>query len=98
MEIIKAIDRLFCIFFLLFFPKQITDVICYGRHRDKENIKSRRVYYFIYAFWFLFFGVFCLMIGSAVGFAKNNEEIKKTLFGDEEWETKSKEFEDNLVL
>lgn len=34
-----------------------------------------------------------LMIGSAIGFAKNNEEIKKTLFGDEDWENKSKEFE-----
>lgn len=67
MKIIRVIYRLFCIFFLLFFPKQITDVICYGRHRDKENIKSRRGYYFIYTFWFLFFGVFCLMMGSAAG-------------------------------
>lgn len=33
---------IFSIFITLFFPKQITDVICYGRHRDIENIKSKK--------------------------------------------------------
>ena len=28
---------IFSIFITLFFPKQITDVICYGRHRDREK-------------------------------------------------------------
>lgn len=44
---------IFSIFITLIFPKQITDVICYGRHRDRENIKSKKIY--------------CLMIGSASG-------------------------------
>lgn len=35
---------IFSIFITLFFPKQITDVICYGRHRDRENIKSKKIY------------------------------------------------------
>lgn len=33
---------IFSIFITLIFPKQITDVICYGRHRDRENIKSKK--------------------------------------------------------
>lgn len=58
---------IFSIFITLFFPKQITDVICYGRHRDRENIKSKKIYCLIYVFWTLFFGLFCLMMGSASG-------------------------------
>lgn len=58
---------IFSIFITLFFPKQITDVICYGRHRDKENIKSKKIYCLIYVFWTSFFGLFCLMMGSASG-------------------------------
>jgi hypothetical protein len=56
---------LLSIFFTLFFPKQITDVICYGRHRDRVNIKSRKIYALIYVFWTLFFGTLCLMMMSA---------------------------------
>ena len=33
---------IFSIFITLIFPKQITDVICYGRHRDRDNIKSKK--------------------------------------------------------
>ena len=58
---------IFSIFITLFFPKQITDVICYGRHRDRENIKSKKIYCLIYVFWTFFFGLFCLMMGSASG-------------------------------
>ena len=58
---------IFSIFITLFFPKQITDVICYGRHRDRENIKSKKIYCLIYVFWTLFFGLLCLMMGSASG-------------------------------
>ena len=36
-----------------------------------------------------------ILIGSAVAFAKNNDEVKKTLFG-EDWKNKSKEFGDKL--
>lgn len=57
----------FSIFFTLFFPKQITDVICYGRHRDRVNAKSRKIYCIIYVFWTLIFGVSCLMMGAASG-------------------------------
>lgn len=58
---------IFSIFMMLFFPKQITDVICYGRHRDRENIKSKKIHCLIYVFWVLFFGLFCLMMGAATG-------------------------------
>ena len=58
---------IFSIFITLFFPKQITNVICYGRHRDRENIKSKKIYCLIYVFWTSFFGLFCLMMGSASG-------------------------------
>lgn len=48
---------IFSIFITLIFPKQITDVICYGRHRDMENIKSKKIYCLIYVFghyfWFV---------------------------------------------
>ena len=37
----------FQIFITLIFPKQITDVICYGRHRDRENIKSKNILSYI---------------------------------------------------
>ena len=49
---------IFSIFITLIFPKQITDVICYGRHRDMENIKSKKIYCLIYVFWTLFFGLY----------------------------------------
>lgn len=57
---------IFSIFITLIFPKQITDVICYGRHRDMENIKSKK-YIVLYMFLDIIFGLFCLMIGSASG-------------------------------
>lgn len=48
---------IFSIFITLIFPKQITDVICYGRHRDMENIKSKKyivLYMFLdIIFWFV---------------------------------------------
>lgn len=48
---------IFSIFITLIFPKQITDVICYGRHRDRENIKSKKYIvlymFFGHYFWFV---------------------------------------------
>lgn len=58
---------IFSIFITIFYPRQITNVICFGRHRDQLFIKSRKAYYVIYAFWTLFFGTLCLMMGSAAG-------------------------------
>ena len=65
--IMGLLYAIFSIFITLFFPKQITNVICYGRHRDRENIKSKKIYCLIYVFWTSFFGLFCLMMGSASG-------------------------------
>ena len=42
--VIVFLYAIFSIFITLFFPKQITDGICYGRHRDRENIKSKKIY------------------------------------------------------
>ncbi|MDD3414053.1 MAG: hypothetical protein PHY47_08635 [Lachnospiraceae bacterium] len=57
----------FSMFFTIFYPKQITDVICFGRHRDQVFIKTRKAYYLIRAFWTFVFGMLCLMMGSAAG-------------------------------
>lgn len=51
---------IFSIFITLFFPKQITDVICYGRHHDRENIKSKKIYCLIYVFGHSFLVCFVL--------------------------------------
>lgn len=47
---------IFSIFITLIFPKQITDVICYGGHRDRENIKSKK-----YIVLYMFFGHYFLV-------------------------------------
>ena len=57
----------FSMFFTIFYPKQITDVICFGRNRDQVFIKTRKAYYLIRAFWTFVFGMLCLMMGSAAG-------------------------------
>ena len=71
---------IFSIFITLFFPKQITNVICYGRHRDRENIKSKKIYCLIYVFWTSFFGLFCLMMGSASGEIDVVSETKRIYY------------------
>lgn len=52
-------------FFVIFYPRQITNVICFGRHRDQVNVKSRAAYWGIYSFWTIIFLILCLMMGSA---------------------------------
>ncbi len=52
-------------FFVIFYPRQITHVICFGRHRDQINIKSKAAYWGIYSFWTIVFLILCLMMGSA---------------------------------
>ena len=42
---------IFSIFITLIFPKQITDVICYGRHR--ERVKKYIVLYMFFGHSFL---------------------------------------------
>lgn len=68
---------LFSIFFVLFFPRQITHVICFGRYRDQKYTKGKKWYYAIYTFWTLFFVILCLMMGSAAGF---DDTFNKFLF------------------
>ncbi|MBD5543507.1 MAG: hypothetical protein HDR01_04470 [Lachnospiraceae bacterium] len=54
-------------FLILFFPRQITNVICFGRHRDQINVKSKAAYWGIYSFWTVVFLIGCLFMGSAAG-------------------------------
>lgn len=68
---------IFSIFITIFYPRQITNVICFGRHRDREFTKGRKVYYIIYAFWTLFFAILCLMMGSA---ARVNNTFDKIMY------------------
>ena len=51
-------------FFVIFYPRQITNVICFGRHRDRVNVKSKAAYWGIYSFWTIIFLIGCLMMGS----------------------------------
>ncbi len=55
------------LFFILFFPRVLTNVICFGRHRDQLLVKKKSGYILIYIFWTFFFGIFCLMMGSVAG-------------------------------
>mgnify|MGYP001027362886 FL=1 len=59
--------RILSIFFILFYSRQITHVICFGRHRNEVRIKSKIAYYTIYLFWTLFFWILCLIMGAACG-------------------------------
>ena len=54
-------------FFIWFYPRQLTHLICFGRHRDEVRVKSKITYYGIYAFWTALFLLGCLCMGSAVG-------------------------------
>ena len=55
------------LFFILFFPRMLTDVICFGKHRDQQFVKSKMGYWLIYSLWTLFFGGMCLIMGSMSG-------------------------------
>ena len=67
--------KVFSIFFILFYPRQITKVICFGRHRDEVRIKSKIAYYGIYLFWTIFFGILCLIMGAACGMDSTFDKI-----------------------
>lgn len=66
---------LFSVFFVLFYPRQITHVICFGRHRDEVRIKSKIAYYGIYLFWTIIFGILCLIMGAASGLDSTFDKI-----------------------
>lgn len=55
------------IFLTIFYPRVLTGLICYGKKGDQLYIKSRKIYYLIYAGWTVFFATLCLMMGSAAG-------------------------------
>ena len=40
--------------------------MCFGRHRDKNIVKSKSAYWGIYLFWTIIFLIGCLMMGSAM--------------------------------
>ena len=52
-------------FIILFFPRQLTHLMCFGRHRDEILIKSKKAYWGIYLSWTAFFGILCSMMGAA---------------------------------
>lgn len=54
-------------FFIIFFPRQLTSLICFGRHRDQNIVNSKVAYWGIYSFWTIIFLIGCLMMGSAAG-------------------------------
>lgn len=64
-------------FFIIFYPRQLTNLICFGRHRDKNIVKSRAAYWGIYSFWTIIFLIGCLMMGSA---AKVDSTMDKIVY------------------
>ena len=51
-------------FLIIFYPRQLTHLMCFGRHRDKSIVKSKAAYWGIYLFWTIIFLIGCLMMGS----------------------------------
>lgn len=72
---LRILYTLFSAFFVLFYPRQITHVICFGRHRDEVRIKSKIAYYGIYLFWMIVFGILCLMMGAASGLDSTFDKV-----------------------
>jgi hypothetical protein len=64
-------------FLIIFFPRQLTNLICFGRNRDKNIVKSKAVYGGIYLFWTVIFLIGCLMMGSA---AKVDSTMDKVVY------------------
>lgn len=64
-------------FLILFYPRQITNLICFGRHRDQIKVKSKAAYWGIYSLWTVVFLIGCLFMGSAVGI---NTTIDKVVY------------------
>ena len=54
-------------FFILFFPRMLTDVICFGKFRNQNIVKSKKGYVMIYLLWTLVFIFLCLVMGSMSG-------------------------------
>ena len=42
-------------FLIIFYPRQLTHLMCFGRHRDKNIVKSKAAYWGIYLFWTIIF-------------------------------------------
>ena len=47
-------------FLIIFYPRQLTHLMCFGRHRDKNIVKSKAAYWGIYLFWTIIFLIGCL--------------------------------------
>lgn len=60
----EAFYALICIVILGVFPRQLTNLICFGRHRDEIKVQSKIAYWAIFSFWFALFGLLCLIMGS----------------------------------
>lgn len=98
---LRVLYSVFSIFFTLFYPRQITHVICFGRHRDEVRIKSKIAYYCIYLFWTIFFGSLCLIMGAASGIDPTFDKIlyfADLTYGYEEYvEAGASEENDNTI-
>lgn len=64
-------------FLIIFYPRQLTHLMCFGRHRDKNIVKSKAAYGGIYLFWTIIFLIGCLMMGSAM---KVNSTMDKLVY------------------
>lgn len=64
-------------FLIIFYPRQLTHLMCFGRHRDKNIVKSKAAYWGIYLFWTIIFLIGCLMMGTAM---KVNSTMDKLVY------------------
>ena len=64
-------------FLIIFYPRQLTHLMCFGRHRDKNIVKSKAAYWGIYLFWTIIFLIGCLMMGSVM---KVNSTMDKLVY------------------
>lgn len=64
-------------FLIIFYPRQLTHLMCFWRHRDKNIVKSKAAYWGIYLFWTIIFLIGCLMMGSAM---KVNSTMDKLVY------------------
>ena len=51
---------------IAFYPRQLTNIICFGRNRDNPRITNKNIYWGIYLFWTIIYLIGCMMMGSAV--------------------------------
>ena len=73
----KILYMVISAFLIIFYPRQLTNLVCFGRHRDNIIVKNKIAYWGIYLFWTIIFLIGCLIMGSAM---KVNSTMDKAVY------------------